>query len=104
MWNSYVVFLPSKNRTSHPRVMVCGRRDFCKPSHWELTGSRNIVLKFQELKEMEKTEEVVVVAETDVETEEKSEASKKKAKTRLYFSEIPKEVRVSEFKSALRWV
>ena len=53
---------------------------------------------------MEKTEEVVVVAETDVETEEKSEASKKKAKTRLYFSEIPKEVRVSEFKSALRWV
>ena len=38
-----------------------------------------------------------------LEVNDKEAALKKKATTGLYFSNIPKDVRVSEFKNVLRW-
>ena len=60
---------------------------------------------YREKEKMEKVEDVaadVVEKVEKVSEETKEESTKKKATTGLYFSNIPKDVRVSEFKNVLR--
>ena len=63
---------------------------------------------YREREKMEKVEDVAAevvekVEKVSEETKEtKEESTKKKATTGLYFSNIPKDVRVSEFKNVLR--